>query len=781
MAPPPLPNESKRENGGSSGPNTVHPTAAAAQAAAGAASSAAMAGVMLALKALKTTAESNGGVEQRPRRRQGELQNRGKNAVGEPEGGPAAGVKRHRKKRNGAGQGVRLDVPMGGLEGPMVSLQGGPPGRFQSSSKALAGLPKGGSLEKPKRGGGAQGSDSGASRREGLGLGSIDRGEGGAQRFDTQRPERTDEESGQAGSPAERAAAPSSAILQAPPVAAKASSPEIHKELGDANVQSQRGGQDADGVQIEDPPGVGEGYLGSSGSAVEGLSERSTSDSSLAEARGGCWTPGKKHTDEDDSSESWRKRKRHFFILSNAGKPIYSRYGDEHKLAGFSATLQAIMSYVENSKDTIHSIRAGAHKIVFMARGPIYLVAISATGEPESSLLRKLDLLYGQLISILTDSIERTFRRNQKFDVHSLLGGTEPVFASLMHVFSWDYAVLLRAFTCLPLPYAARQAAGVALQEIASPGLVFGLLLAPAGKIISLVAPRRTPPHPDDVLLLCNFVGASESFRTSESFVPLCLYRYNPSAFLYAYVGYLEPEVCLVLLTSQQDGFFHLKECRAHIEQSLRITGVFREVAAAVTRGGLRVEEVPSASAAAQRRLAAGTETGEGIGSLPSSRSSITASNHTLRQKQTASGDASTSGRWGPGRSRDEGLSAGLGGPAGIWHFLYRHTAVDQYLASEYSPPLETRAAQKRVFQTYQRLLASMQGDGAKSGPHRMQYRRDSEFVMLAWSTSDFDFYAVFDPLADKDAAIAVCNRVCTSIRQIEGDLFQTGPVPLAW
>ncbi|KAJ6835746.1 hypothetical protein M6B38_330830 [Iris pallida] len=50
----------------------------------------------------------------------------------------------------------------------------------------------------------------------------------------------------------------------------------------------------------------------------------------------------------DDASVLWRKRKKHFFVLSHSGKPIYSRYGDEHKLAGFSATLQAIISFVEN-------------------------------------------------------------------------------------------------------------------------------------------------------------------------------------------------------------------------------------------------------------------------------------------------------------------------------------------------------------------------------------------------------------------------------------------------
>uniref|UniRef100_A0A453QVN6 Vacuolar fusion protein MON1 homolog n=1 Tax=Aegilops tauschii subsp. strangulata TaxID=200361 RepID=A0A453QVN6_AEGTS len=42
---------------------------------------------------------------------------------------------------------------------------------------------------------------------------------------------------------------------------------------------------------------------------------------------------------QDDGSTSWQKRKKHFFILINSGMPIYSRYGDEHMLARFSATL----------------------------------------------------------------------------------------------------------------------------------------------------------------------------------------------------------------------------------------------------------------------------------------------------------------------------------------------------------------------------------------------------------------------------------------------------------
>nr|GLL42103.1 DExH-box ATP-dependent RNA helicase DExH11 isoform X1 [Ipomoea trifida] len=38
-------------------------------------------------------------------------------------------------------------------------------------------------------------------------------------------------------------------------------------------------------------------------------------------------------------------------------------YGDEHKLAGFSATLQAIISFVENGGDRVKLIRAGKHQV----------------------------------------------------------------------------------------------------------------------------------------------------------------------------------------------------------------------------------------------------------------------------------------------------------------------------------------------------------------------------------------------------------------------------------
>jgi hypothetical protein len=37
---------------------------------------------------------------------------------------------------------------------------------------------------------------------------------------------------------------------------------------------------------------------------------------------------------------AWRQQPKHFFILSEAGKPIYSRHGDEDELSSLMAVMQ---------------------------------------------------------------------------------------------------------------------------------------------------------------------------------------------------------------------------------------------------------------------------------------------------------------------------------------------------------------------------------------------------------------------------------------------------------
>lgn len=107
------------------------------------------------------------------------------------------------------------------------------------------------------------------------------------------------------------------------------------------------------------------------------------------------------------------------------------------------------------------------------------------------------------MLLILTKSVNRCFEKNPKFDMAPLLGGTDAVFLSLIHAFSWSVlffplpeifytlvaqlnltkpfcrnpATFLHAYTCLPLAQSTRQAASAVLQDIADSGVLFALLM----------------------------------------------------------------------------------------------------------------------------------------------------------------------------------------------------------------------------------------------------------------------------------------------------------------
>ena len=92
---------------------------------------------------------------------------------------------------------------------------------------------------------------------------------------------------------------------------------------------------------------------------------------------------------------------------------------------------------------------------------------------------------------------------------------------------------------------------------------------APRPQVAALATPKRQHLAPDDLFLLSNFVRASESFRLSESFSPVCLPKFNPGAFVYAYVSYIAPSICLVLVSPASDSFYALAEARKVIEAAI--------------------------------------------------------------------------------------------------------------------------------------------------------------------------------------------------------------------
>uniref|UniRef100_A0A8D8Z5F7 Vacuolar fusion protein MON1 homolog n=1 Tax=Cacopsylla melanoneura TaxID=428564 RepID=A0A8D8Z5F7_9HEMI len=89
-------------------------------------------------------------------------------------------------------------------------------------------------------------------------------------------------------------------------------------------------------------------------------------------------------------TKEWQNKERHIFILSSSGKPVYSRYGCEDKLATLFGVMQALVSFVEDSdEDSIKSVKAGDMYFSFLSKGYLIVVSVGRHHHRDETLLQQ--------------------------------------------------------------------------------------------------------------------------------------------------------------------------------------------------------------------------------------------------------------------------------------------------------------------------------------------------------------------------------------------------------
>uniref|UniRef100_A0A3Q3QEV0 Vacuolar fusion protein MON1 homolog n=1 Tax=Monopterus albus TaxID=43700 RepID=A0A3Q3QEV0_MONAL len=268
--------------------------------------------------------------------------------------------------------------------------------------------------------------------------------------------------------------------------------------------------------------------------------------------------------EEDVSSEEWRSHRKHVFVLSEAGKPIYTRYGTEEALSSTMGVMMALVSFVEAKKNIIRSIHADGCNVVFLTKSPLVLVGVSQSCQSDRELLRELHYIYYQIVSLLTlTQLNHIFQLKQNYDLRRLLAGSEYLTDNLLHRLDRDPALLLSAVTRPDVVSASLQAAK-------AKSLVFSILLA-GDRLITLVKKKDQFLHHIDLHLVFNLVGSSSSFREGEAWTPICLPKFNMEGFFHAHISYLEPasELCLILVSTDREDFFNMSECKQRFLERL--------------------------------------------------------------------------------------------------------------------------------------------------------------------------------------------------------------------
>uniref|UniRef100_A0A1I8Q8Z9 Vacuolar fusion protein MON1 homolog n=1 Tax=Stomoxys calcitrans TaxID=35570 RepID=A0A1I8Q8Z9_STOCA len=390
---------------------------------------------------------------------------------------------------------------------------------------------------------------------------------------------------------------------------------------------------------------------------------------------------------------TWRGQKKHIFILSEAGKPIYSLHGNEDKLAILFGIIQALVSFVENSQDVITSIRAKGILFVFMVKSNLIFVAASRSSMSVSQLQMQLNDVHNQILSTLTYSqLSKIFRQRKNFDLRRLLEGSERLINNLLlndsskKITNNVFAFLTNSIRILPLQTSVRSSIAQTIKENCSKikNLVFAIMIA-QNRLISLVQMKKYSIHQADLRIIINLIECSESFKTSENWTPICLPKFDMNGYLHAHVSYLEENspACLLLLSVDRDAFFTLSEAKRSITEKLKRSQCIESINEAV--------------------------------------------------KQTT-------------RGRHQLNSIGI---PELRHFLYKPKSAAQLLCSEIVSPYNSLTEFERLEAIYCDLLERVRNS---KRPLKLILETRSDEVALAWSTEYYELFVIFDPLTQKSS-----------------------------
>ena len=289
----------------------------------------------------------------------------------------------------------------------------------------------------------------------------------------------------------------------------------------------------------------------------------------------------------------WKSKRKHYLILSSAGKPIYNRHGDDNLISSYIGIIQTIISFYEGAKDQLKCFTAGGARFVIMSQGPLYLVAISKLGENDAQLRAQLDALYMQILSTLTlPVLKHLFTNRPSTDLRRPLQGTEPLLSALADTFTrGSPPTLLSALECLKIRKSHRQMIDNTLLKTKSENLLYGLVVA-GGRLVSVIRPKKHSLHPSDLQLIFNMLFEAGGVKAGggENWIPLCLPGFNKNGHLYMYVSFLSAynaieeesqtirdetgkhdEIAILLISANKESFYELRKMRDAVVEVNRL------------------------------------------------------------------------------------------------------------------------------------------------------------------------------------------------------------------
>ncbi|KAI8971160.1 trafficking protein Mon1-domain-containing protein [Trametes punicea] len=486
-------------------------------------------------------------------------------------------------------------------------------------------------------------------------------------------------------------------------------------------------------------------------------------------------TLSKKQSSTDISKSRQRHRKqmaamhevteryppRQYFVLTDAGKPVFIRWSEtstalrplsliscsdrdanSDSVTSMLGVIQALVSIFLDDGDKLRCINAGNTRIVFLLRPPLYYVCASAWGEPESVTRSHLEYLHLQILSVVSaEQLRRMFEQRRNFDLRRLLGGAEPFLYSLLARLEWDLAMSTSSLHCLRLDPVLRKSVADVLVPTSKIKEMLYVILVAQGRIVTLVRPRKHSIHPSDLHILVNTILSPSILNSSASasWLPVCLPKFNSSAFVNAYVMFL-PRSDMVVSDSSIG--------RSELGDD------------ASSARSLPLGMVPSHSSEMALVCVSGNADFEAVRGWCDTVCQNLARNGLLNSMSNAILQGET-----------EYSVSSLGVP-GLRHFVYKSRSHVQVTTPLFEEPYDSHNEKRRLITLYQIIYDTIHAKSGQESTLKLQYIRTSQESVMGWITQPFELYLALSPHLPKSAAVGAANAIARWVQKEEKRLF---------
>jgi hypothetical protein len=419
----------------------------------------------------------------------------------------------------------------------------------------------------------------------------------------------------------------------------------------------------------------------------------------------------------------WKSKLKQYFILSKAGKPIWTRHGTDQLITSYIGVILTLISFYEGVSDSLRGFTAGNTRFVILSKNSLHLVAISTLGESDQQLRGQLEALYMQVLSTLTFPVmEKMFKARASTDLRRPLQGTERLLSALADGFTrGSPSTLLSALECLKIRKTHRNTINHSLLKARSDNLLYGLIAA-GGRLVSVIRPRKHSLHPGDLHLVFNMLFEAGGVKASEgeNWIPLCLPAFNNTGYVYMYVSFLPlddlsesrdsmraatlDDVAVILISANKEAFFELHEMKNKLVEQLDKNGSLKILREVLRKGRSTVSDI-----------------------IPNSS---------------------------------------------IQHFLYKSRTNVQFFMPSYAPHFSTPILRRRLITAYTQLQSALH---SKPAPPKILHQITESYSALAWSTQSFEVYALASVGVSRGEMSEATNKLAQHVKKEEERIFIIG------